>query len=707
MANEFRLSFTANEINEKLSKVDDINEAVKYTEQTLTDAQKAQARANIGAAAIGEGGSGGASSWEELTDRPFGSTYEEGAIILPEAEYTPELIESGEYVVVIDGSAVTSVPKILVVTIDGARYTLSADEESIAYGLGIYEHQDFGVAIILGEGGYVIFPTEDTHTISIYECIETITQLDAKYLSAIPADKLPTIPADKLPTEMEWYASTEYTEKVIIAERPITPSVLETGVGYLSANLQEMHGIIAGAEVVVSHRAKKIVVVAEEWHDGSVIIGNKYLIDTINPDNGMNFCVVLNELDYVIYDRYTTTALFSLSACVRNTIPVKYLPNIPSYKLDEALISWSNIADKPFYSEQFYFGSARRATEADGGSAADIPHILMWDGNTTGLTKVSNWYYVSTCVPSVEELLDTVTVYFDNGDMVHEPATNFGNFSFILNSVIVARKDNIRWSDYVFPKAGIYVFSDVRWVMIPNYIFPENREVTKKIDERYLPKSALYPDWNQIANKPFEDMEVVLYDKAGIVPVEEDGAYFIQEPSDLQFVYGNQYIFAFDGVEYTTDVFLFYGNPYGVGNPALVNSGDDNGLPFFAVKNGGNLVLVCLSNFTSLSISVIDAKKIDEKYLPGAVILYRNNVSAEQGDPYLYKKNTGNESDRLTNDELRRLVNSGRAIYVDINTSLYTPVQITYGPFARITVYSGATDSHTEDYYTAEYTPAT
>lgn len=685
--------------------------AVSFVEaQTLTEEQKEQARANIGAAAIGEGGSGGASSWEELTDRPFGSTYEEGAIILPEAEYTPEFIGSGQYGVVIDGSAVTSVPKILVVTIDGARYTLSADEESIAYDIGIYEHQDFGVFIILGEDGFIIFPTEDTHTISIYERIETITQLDAKYLSAIPADKLPTIPADKLPTEMEWYASTEYTEKVIIAERPITPSVLETGVGYLSANLKEMHGIIAGAEVVVSHRAKKIVVVAEEWHDGSVIIGNKYLIDTINPDNGMNFCVVLNELDYVIYDRYTTTALFSLSACVRNTIPVKYLPNIPSYKLDETLISWNNIADKPFYSEQFYFGSARRATEADGGSAADIPHMLMWDGNTTGLTKVGNWYYISTCVPSVEELLDTVTVCVHDGvdgSIAPEPATNIGNFSFISNLVIVARKDNIRWSDYVFPKAGIYVLSDVRWVMIPNYIFPENREVTKKIDEKYLPKSALQPDWNQIANKPFEDMEVVLYDKVGIVPVEVDGVYAIQEPSDLQFVKGNQYIFAFDGVEYTTDTFLLDGYSFGVGNPALMGIGDDNGLPFFAMNNSGNLALVCLSNFTSLSISVIEAKKIDERYLPGAIILYRNNGESGNTDPYLYKKNTGNESDRLTSVELRQFVNSGRAIYIDINGNLFTPLKIAYNQYSRITVYTGATDNPTEDYYTAEYTPAT
>ena len=46
MSNEYRLSYTAEEIDEKLGKVDN---AVLYTPQTLTEEQKAQARANIGA----------------------------------------------------------------------------------------------------------------------------------------------------------------------------------------------------------------------------------------------------------------------------------------------------------------------------------------------------------------------------------------------------------------------------------------------------------------------------------------------------------------------------------------------------------------------------------------------------------------------------------------------------------------------------------
>lgn len=51
MATEYKLSYTAQEIDEKLGKIDT---AVLFEEQTLTDEQKAQARKNIGVTAYGE-----------------------------------------------------------------------------------------------------------------------------------------------------------------------------------------------------------------------------------------------------------------------------------------------------------------------------------------------------------------------------------------------------------------------------------------------------------------------------------------------------------------------------------------------------------------------------------------------------------------------------------------------------------------------------
>lgn len=45
-------------------------DAVQFVEQDLTDEQKAQARENIGAAALDDISSGGVTSWNELEDKP-------------------------------------------------------------------------------------------------------------------------------------------------------------------------------------------------------------------------------------------------------------------------------------------------------------------------------------------------------------------------------------------------------------------------------------------------------------------------------------------------------------------------------------------------------------------------------------------------------------------------------------------------------------
>ena len=49
MANEYQLSYTANDIDNRLGMV---GNAILYTEQNLTEEQKAQARANIGAGSL-------------------------------------------------------------------------------------------------------------------------------------------------------------------------------------------------------------------------------------------------------------------------------------------------------------------------------------------------------------------------------------------------------------------------------------------------------------------------------------------------------------------------------------------------------------------------------------------------------------------------------------------------------------------------------
>ncbi len=51
MATEYKLSYTAQEIDERLGEIDNI---VKYTEQVIAEEQKEQARTNIGAVGIEE-----------------------------------------------------------------------------------------------------------------------------------------------------------------------------------------------------------------------------------------------------------------------------------------------------------------------------------------------------------------------------------------------------------------------------------------------------------------------------------------------------------------------------------------------------------------------------------------------------------------------------------------------------------------------------
>lgn len=82
MATEYKLSHTAAEIDEKLGKVD---ETVLYTEQSLTEAQKAQARDNIGAvgAALVEHGH----AWDSIEGKPFCEVFDlEGEMTITEYE---------------------------------------------------------------------------------------------------------------------------------------------------------------------------------------------------------------------------------------------------------------------------------------------------------------------------------------------------------------------------------------------------------------------------------------------------------------------------------------------------------------------------------------------------------------------------------------------------------------------------------------------
>lgn len=91
---EYKLSYTANEIDRRLGEIDN---AVKYTEQALTEDQKAQARANIGAMAEGAGNiPGGVSSWNDLEDKPFSKEIDPAVYTVSNFEQLTEPLYNAE-----------------------------------------------------------------------------------------------------------------------------------------------------------------------------------------------------------------------------------------------------------------------------------------------------------------------------------------------------------------------------------------------------------------------------------------------------------------------------------------------------------------------------------------------------------------------------------------------------------------------------------
>lgn len=225
--------------------------------------------------------------------------------------------------------------------------------------------------------------------------------------------------------------------------------------------------------------------------------------------------------------------------------------------------------------------------------------------------------------------------------------------------------------------------------------------------------SSVQSDWNQtdetaadfIKNKPFGETPTVLYEGTDLAPMYEDGIYGLELPT-LEFAEGVQYTVVIDGEEYATEGTNFVGLIF-IGNPAQFG-GADNGLPFIAMQNmdtGEGTMFVSFISFTSLRIVESSIKKIEQKYLPASSIVLERNLFDAENARYLYKTNSGDESDRVTLNELRAFVWTGRPIYLNVNGMWHQPTLIgAYEPLVYGYVQVMMKDGEQEEYYTAEYT---
>lgn len=206
---------------------------------------------------------------------------------------------------------------------------------------------------------------------------------------------------------------------------------------------------------------------------------------------------------------------------------------------------------------------------------------------------------------------------------------------------------------------------------------------------------SVQSDWNQndssaadfIKNKPFGDIptggdtlywdgnteglaniEGVFFRVSDAVPTKED---FLNGCS-VAMTYGSQMIqititseevqsgFSEDGL-YFGEIFQIVPHDNYTDEFGTI---EKKGVYLVREESGAYLCSLTIPGYTGFPVT----KKIEEKYLPGAVILYTDET-------YLYKTaDTSDTSKRMTKEELRQLQQSGLAAYIDDTADTYWPI---------------------------------
>ena len=143
---------------------------------------------------------------------------------------------------------------------------------------------------------------------------------------------------------------------------------------------------------------------------------------------------------------------------------------------------------------------------------------------------------------------------------------------------------------------------------------------------------GVQPDWNQndesapdyIKNRPFytgNPVETVVLEETTAEFTEKNGLYAYELGNPLSLEFGQTYQVSWDGTVYECVGTDINGVTF-LGNLSILNAGEDTGEPFIAGTNSQyGLSAICTqdtsaSHTISISGSVAEIKKIDEKYLP-------------------------------------------------------------------------------------------
>lgn len=177
MAIEYRLSYTASEVNKKLEQVDinktNINQLSKQIDN------------------LKESGVGGVSSWNDLTDKPFSEESGE-VVLLEETNLTP--LEGQLFL--IEKSVALEKNKLYKVTYNGVEYEcvcfihIEDGENIICLGNGaIIDDEDTGEPFLITNDGEIfgLITMDETTNVTLgISCNDTVVhQLDKKFIPSV------------------------------------------------------------------------------------------------------------------------------------------------------------------------------------------------------------------------------------------------------------------------------------------------------------------------------------------------------------------------------------------------------------------------------------------------------------------------------------------------------------------------------------------
>lgn len=140
----------------------------------------------------------------------------------------------------------------------------------------------------------------------------------------------------------------------------------------------------------------------------------------------------------------------------------------------------------------------------------------------------------------------------------------------------------------------------------------------------------------KVANLPHADTaETVFVEESTIEFVVRDGMYVAEFPSTFSAAVGETYKVSWDGTTYECSCVAVDGVPFPlIGNLSIIGRGSDTGEPFVvALASGQGIIIITAdtsaSHTFSISGSVTEIVKLDEKYLPDTVAT-KSEVNAAQ-----------------------------------------------------------------------------